>query len=177
MRELVHIVPVYDRGTTATTVEGVQRLFVSHGANEVYARIATTQKYRTGFGDHSMDRGLERARMAAALHLPFNPELGLFNTYGAAAARQILATGVQARFSTHVSGITSTQPAMAVAFFKAMKEGGFPVDELLLSTWPQRHSASSAARCSSPSFGYPAAGPCIARVGPYVAFRARWQGC
>lgn len=124
-----------DGGITATTVEGVQRLFMSHGSNEVYARIATTQKYRTGFGDHSMDRGLERARMAAALHLPFNPELGLFRiygdircqpapdftgypaiklpgpwaslsldqmaaalrAYGAAAARQILATGVQVR--------------------------------------------------------------------------------
>jgi hypothetical protein len=124
-----------DGSITATTVEGLQRLFVRHGANEVYARIATTQKYRTGFGDHSMDRGLERARMAAALHLPFNPELGLFNiygdircqpapdfagypsiklpapwasltldrmiealrAYGAAASRQILATGVQVR--------------------------------------------------------------------------------
>ena len=250
---------------TANTVEGVQRLFVNHGANEVYARIATTQKYRTGFGDHSMDRGLERARMAAALHLPFNPELGLFNiygdircqpapdftdypeiqlpgpwrsltldqmaaalhAYGAIAARQILATGVQvriwdlgneiefgvagvavkpvagscddtaggkdwyqppdgvdpaigkmtfqslmqmpegkrvawltahlwphearmlaavasgirsvdpkARFSTHVSGIASTQPAVTVAFFQAMKEGGFAVDELGVSYYP-----------------------------------------
>jgi len=212
-----------------------------------------------------MDRGLERARMAAALHLPFNPELGLFNiygdircqpapdfadypsielpapwaslaldrmivalrAYGAAASRQILATGVQvriwdlgneiefgvagvavrpapgscedtaggqnwyrapdtvdpaigkmtfqalmqmpeskraawlaehvwryeagmlaavasgirsvdpkSRFSTHVSGIASTQPAFAVAFFKAMKEGGFPADELGVSYYP-----------------------------------------
>lgn len=71
-----------DGPISATTVEGVQRIFLRHGANEVYARIATTQKYRTGFGDHSMDRGLERARMAAALHVPFNPELGLFNIYG-----------------------------------------------------------------------------------------------
>jgi hypothetical protein len=37
-------------------------LFAAHGANEVYARIATTQKYRIGSADHSMDRGLERAR-------------------------------------------------------------------------------------------------------------------
>lgn len=249
-----------DGQITATTVEQVQRLFLNHGANEVYARIATTRKYRTGFGDHSMERGLERARMAAALHLPFNPELGLFNiygdircqpapdfsdypaiqlpgpwasltleqmtevlrAYGAAAAREILATGVEvrmwdigneiefgiagvavrpmpgscddtaggpnwyqppdaidaaigkmtfqglmqmpevnrsawlaehvwpheakllaavadgirsadptARFSTHVSGITS-----AVAFFKAMKEGGFSADELGVSYYP-----------------------------------------
>jgi arabinogalactan endo-1,4-beta-galactosidase len=212
-----------------------------------------------------MDRGLERARMAAALHLPFNPELGLFNVYGdircqpppdlrdypgipiakpwaslglsemtaalraygAAAARQIAATGVQvriwdignevefgvagvavkpepgscddtaggagwyrapdavdpaigamsfrgltqmlegprtawleshlwpheakllaavadgirsvdpqARVSTHVSGIASTQPAFAVAFFEAMKKGGFAVDEAGVSYYP-----------------------------------------
>ncbi len=244
-----------DGKITAATVEDVQRLFVSCGANEVYARIATTRKYRTGFGDHSMERGLERARMAASLHLPFNPELGLFNiygdircqpapdfsdypaiklpgpwasltleqmtealrAYGAAAAREILATGVQvriwdigneiefgiagvavrpmpgsdgdttfgppdaidptigtmsfqallrlpekqrsawlaehiwpyeakllaavadgiraadpnARFSTHVSGIAS-----AVAFFTAMKEGGFAADELGVSYYP-----------------------------------------
>ena len=254
-----------DGAVNASTVEEVQRLFVKHGANEVYARIATTRKYRTGFGDHSMERGLERARMAAALQLPFNPELGLFNiygdircqpapdfsdypaiklpgpwaslrlaqmtealrAYGAAAAREILATGVQvriwdigneiefgvagvavrpmpgscddtaggsgwyqppdavdpaigkmtfqalmqmpeakraawlaehvwpheakmlaavaagirsadpkARFSTHVSGIASTQPALAVAFFKAMEEGGFAVDEAGVSYYP-----------------------------------------
>jgi hypothetical protein len=29
-----------------------------------------------------MDRGLERARLAAKLELPFNPELGLFDSYG-----------------------------------------------------------------------------------------------
>jgi arabinogalactan endo-1,4-beta-galactosidase len=254
-----------DGTIAATTVEGVQRLFVSHGSNEVYARIATTQKYRTGSGDHSMDRGLQLARMAAALHLPLNPELGLFNiygdircqpapdfsdypaielpgpwssltvdrmlvalrAYGAAAARQILATGVQvriwdlgnetefgtagvavrpapgscddtaggknwyrapdavdpaigkmashtlmlmpenkriawlaehlwphearmlaavadgirsvdprARISTHVSGVASVQPAFAVAFFQAMKRGGFVADELGASYYP-----------------------------------------
>jgi arabinogalactan endo-1,4-beta-galactosidase len=238
---------------------------VRHGSNEVYARIATTQKYRTGSGDHSMDRGLERAHMAAALHLPFNPELGLFNiygdircqpapdfsdypsiqlpgpwtslpldrmlaalqAYGAAAARQILSTGAavriwdlgnetefgiagvavrpapgscddtaggkdwyrapdavdpaigkmtahalmqmaesrriawlaehlwphearmlaavaagirsvdpRARFSTHVSGVAAVQPTLAVAFFKAMKQGGFAADELGASYYP-----------------------------------------
>jgi arabinogalactan endo-1,4-beta-galactosidase len=243
----------------------VQRLFASHGANEVYARIATTQRYRTGFGDHSMDRGLERARMAKALSLPLNPELGLFNiygdvgcqpapdfgdypeiklsgpwtsltleqmlpalrSYGAAAARQILSTGAKvriwdvgnevefgtagvavqpmpgrcddtagghgwykapdkvdpaigqtsvlelmklpetqriawlqthlwpyeakilaavadgirsvdprARFSTHVSGITAVLPHQAVAFFKAMRDGGFLADELGVSYYP-----------------------------------------
>src|SRR5262249_40312138 len=71
-----------DGKVTAKNVEDLQRMFVTHGANEVYARVATTQKYRTGFGDHGMDRALERARMAKALNLPFNPELGLFNIYG-----------------------------------------------------------------------------------------------
>jgi len=240
-------------------------MFAAHGANEVYARIATTQKYRIGNGDHSMERGLERARMAAALNLPFNPELGLFSiygdircqpppdysdypeikvpgawntlslaqmlavlrTYGATAARQIVDTGAKvrvwdignevefgiagvavqpmpggcddtaggagwykapdgvdpaigkmsalelvrmseakriewlqvhvwpyeakmlaavadgirsvdpnARFSTHVSGMSSVLPAQTVAFFKAMREGGFAADELGVSYYP-----------------------------------------
>jgi len=254
-----------DGNTTAKDPTELQKMFIRHGANEVYARIATTQEYRTGFGDHSMNRGLERARMARALNLPFNPELGLFNIYGdvrcqpppdfsgypeikvpgawsslslrqmlpilrlygASAARQILSTGVKvriwdlgnevefgtagvavqpmpggcddtmggpgwyrppdavdpaigqmsvielmrmpearriawlqahlwpheakilaavadgirsvephARFSTHVSGIASVRPALAVAFFKAMREGGFAVDEPGASYYP-----------------------------------------
>jgi arabinogalactan endo-1,4-beta-galactosidase len=254
-----------DGKLTAGTPEDLQRLFASHGANEVYARIATTRKYRLGVGDHSMDRGLERARMAHELKLPLNPELGLFNiygdvrcqpapdfsdypeikvpgvwtsltleqmlpvlrTYGSVAARQILSTGVQvriwdvgnevefgaagvavapmpgacddtaggpgwyrapdqvdsaigkmsvvelmkmpegqriawlkvhlwphearmlaavaegirsvdphARFSTHVSGITAVLPGQAVAFYKAMREGGFTADELGVSYYP-----------------------------------------
>jgi arabinogalactan endo-1,4-beta-galactosidase len=254
-----------DGKTTAHSVEDLQRMFVNHGANEVYARVATTQKYRTGFGDHSMDRGLERARLAKSLSLPFNPELGLFNiygevrcqpspdfsdypqikvpgqwtslkleemlpilrSYGAIAAKQILDTGVKvriwdigneidfgmagvavqplpggcddtaggkgwyrgpdkvdpeigkmsvfgllqmpeagrigwlqkhlwpheaqmfsavvagirsvdrgARFSTHVSGITSVLPVQAVAFYKAMNKGGFAPDELGFSYYP-----------------------------------------
>jgi len=254
-----------DGKTTAHNPEELQRLFENHGANEVYARIATTQRYRTGFGDHSMDRGLDRARTAKALGLPFNPELGLFNiygdvrcqpspdfsdypqikvpgewtslkleemlpilrSYGAIAAKQILDTGVKvriwdignevefgmagvavqplpegcddtaggkgwyrgpdkvdpeigkksvfdlakmpeaeriswlqkhlwpyeaqmfaavvagirsvdpdARFSTHVSGITSVLPALALAFYKAMNDGGFAPDELGFSYYP-----------------------------------------
>jgi hypothetical protein len=254
-----------DGEITAKNPEELQRLFVAHGANEVYARIATTQKYRIGNGDHSMERGLERARMAAKLNLPFNPELGLFNIYGdircqpppdfsdypeikipgawntltleqmtaalhlygATAARQILDTGAKvriwdignevefgiagaavqpmpggcddtaggagwykppdtvdsaigkmsagalmnmseakriewlrahvwvyeakmlaavadgvrnvdphARFSTHVSGIGSVLPTQTVAFFKAMRDGGFAADELGVSYYP-----------------------------------------
>jgi hypothetical protein len=258
-----------DGKIAAKNPEELQRLFATHGANEVYARIATTRKYRVGAGDHSMERGLERARMAAKLNLPFNPELGLFNIYGdircqpppefsdypeiklpgawntltleqmnsalrlygAIAARQILDTGVKvriwdignevefgiagvavepmqracddtaglywyqrpdavdpiiglmsfdsllkmpeawriswlnahlwpyeakmlaavadgirsvdpnARFSTHVSGATSVLPAQAVAFFKAMREGGFAADELGVSYYPTSSSS------------------------------------
>jgi len=257
-----------DGNAKATNPRELQNLFASHGANEVYARIATEQKYRTGPGDHSMDRALERARMAKSLDLPFNPELGLFKTYGdircqpapdfsdypdikvpgvwtsltldqmlpvlrsygAAAARQILNTGVlvriwdlgnevefgiagvavhpmpggcddtagngwykppdavdpaigrmsaaelmnlpaprriawlethlwphearilgavaegirsvdpRARFSTHVSGITSVLPTQAVAFYRAMKIGGFRADELGVSYYPTSSS-------------------------------------
>src|SRR5215471_12304646 len=45
-----------DGKVTAKNPEDLQRMFVAHGANEVYARVATTQRYRTGFGDHSMER-------------------------------------------------------------------------------------------------------------------------
>src|SRR5713226_41461 len=71
-----------DGRVTARNPEELQRLYVKYGANEVYARIATRRSYRTGFGDHSVNKGLERARLAKALNLPFNPELGLFNIYG-----------------------------------------------------------------------------------------------
>jgi len=253
-----------DGAMTATSAEELQRVFVAHGATEVYARISTRQHVVHGAGDHSMDRGLERARLAAALKLPFNPELGLFDSYGdircqpppdfsdygialpgawaslrldqmtaalraygAAAAKQILATGAsvgiwdlgneveygvagvavrpmpggcdasagatgeyhapdainraigqmsaetlpqmdasdriawlqknlwpseanvlaavadgirtvdpRARFSTHVSGISATQPEFAAAFFLAMRDGGFAVDEAGVSYYP-----------------------------------------
>ena len=71
-----------DGNVTARTPEELQRLFMAYGANEVYARIATARSQTRGFGDHSLARGLERARMARALHLDFNPELGLFGDYG-----------------------------------------------------------------------------------------------
>lgn len=74
---------VYTDGKiTAKSVEELQRLFVAHGATEVYARIATSREKTAGFGDHSLNRGLMRARLAKSLGLPFNPELGLFKFYG-----------------------------------------------------------------------------------------------
>ena len=74
---------VYTDGKiTAKSVEELQRLFAAHGATEVYARIATSRDKTAGFGDHSLNRGLMRARLAKSLGLPFNPELGLFKFYG-----------------------------------------------------------------------------------------------
>ena len=254
-----------DGKSTAKNVEELQRLLMRYGASEVYARIATTRKHSVGFGDHSLDRGLMRARLARQLGLPFNPELGLFNIYGdvrcqpspdfrdypelkipgpwtsltidqmlsilqrygAMVAREIVDTGVKvriwdlgnevdfgvagvtpqpmpggcddtaggagwyrapdavdpaigktavldlmrlpegeriawlqahvwrhtarifaavaagirsvdpaARFSTHVSGITAVIPTQAVAFFRAMKDGGYLPDELGFSFYP-----------------------------------------
>jgi arabinogalactan endo-1,4-beta-galactosidase len=71
-----------DGKITAKTVEELQQMFLAHGANEVYARIATSRTKTPGFGDHSLNRGLMRARLAKSLGIPFNPELGLFEAYG-----------------------------------------------------------------------------------------------
>jgi arabinogalactan endo-1,4-beta-galactosidase len=71
-----------DGRSVADTAEGVQRLFVAHGSTEVYARIGTLRKFTPGNGDHGVERGLERARLAKKLGLPFNPEIGLFRSYG-----------------------------------------------------------------------------------------------
>ncbi|MGQ0633636.1 MAG: glycosyl hydrolase 53 family protein [Planctomycetaceae bacterium] len=253
-----------DGNMTASTAEEIQRLFVAHGANEVYARIGTKRAYQPGNGDHSVNRGLERARLAKSLGLSLNPELGLFKSYGdithqpppdfseyaqikvpgdwmtltleqmlpvlrqygASIAREILDTGVQvriwdlgneveygtagvaippmpragdgsegknwykapnaidpeigkmdwprlqmlpepqriawlqthlwphiakllgatadgirsvdpqARFSTHVSGVSAVRPATGVAFYKTLKAAGFFPDELGFSYYP-----------------------------------------
>jgi hypothetical protein len=61
----------------ATTVEDLQRLYLAHGSNEVYARIGT----RTTTGN-SLEQGLARARLAKAVDLPLSPEIGLWDTYG-----------------------------------------------------------------------------------------------
>ena len=71
-----------DGGAIAQTTDELQRMFKAHGANEVYARIATTRVLNPGNGDHSVNRGLERAVLAKALSLPFNPEIGLWKAYG-----------------------------------------------------------------------------------------------
>ena len=54
----------------------------------------------------------------------------------AAVAEGIRSVDPRARFSTHVSGMTSVLPAQTVAFFKAMRDGGFVADELGVSYYP-----------------------------------------
>jgi len=71
-----------DDTLTARTVADVQRLYVRHGATEVFACIATRRTVVQGLADHGWQRGLERAQLARHLALPLNPELGLFAEYG-----------------------------------------------------------------------------------------------
>jgi arabinogalactan endo-1,4-beta-galactosidase len=54
----------------------------------------------------------------------------------AAVAEGIRSVDAHARFSTHLSGISAVLPAQAVAFYKAMKAGGFTPDELGVSYYP-----------------------------------------
>lgn len=76
-------------GNTATSAFELQKLFMAHGANEIYVRIAT-DRYSTGSDtDHSLELGIERAKLAAELDLPLNPEIALFKTYGDVAGQPL----------------------------------------------------------------------------------------
>ncbi len=77
-----------DGQTTARNVRELQQLFGRHGATEVYARIATLKHDPSGDSEMGWARGLERARLARDLGMSFNPELGLWATYGDAANYQ-----------------------------------------------------------------------------------------
>jgi arabinogalactan endo-1,4-beta-galactosidase len=54
----------------------------------------------------------------------------------AAVAEGIRSVDPNAKFSTHVSGVAATQPALTTAFYQAMKAGNFAVDELGISYYP-----------------------------------------
>ncbi len=81
--KVLSLTALSDGRSKARTVREVQAMFVRHGATEVYQRIAT-RRYapQPPDAEHGFARGLERARLARALDLPFNPELGLFRSYG-----------------------------------------------------------------------------------------------
>jgi hypothetical protein len=67
---------------TAGDLEGLQRLFAAHGSSEVYARIGTNRTAAGGPVETSLERGVERARLAAKLGLALDPEIGLWIVYG-----------------------------------------------------------------------------------------------
>jgi len=77
-----------DGAPAAHTVAEVQQLFNRHGATEVYQRMATRKLAPQGDAEHGWARGLERARLARDLRMPFNPEIGLFASYGDGATYQ-----------------------------------------------------------------------------------------
>jgi arabinogalactan endo-1,4-beta-galactosidase len=67
---------------TAGTVRDVQRLFSRHGATEMFVRVATRENARDRDAEYGFARAIERARLAARLGMPLNPELGLWAVYG-----------------------------------------------------------------------------------------------
>jgi hypothetical protein len=88
---------------TARTVRQVQEMFNRHGASEMYARIATRREVNSSNARMGFAAGLERARLARGLNMPFNPELGLFATYGDASNYQT-PPDFSAYPSIHLSG-------------------------------------------------------------------------
>lgn len=81
-------VELTDGQLRAKTVRDVQLLFNRHGATEIYQRIATRKHSPQGPAEHGWERGLERARLARDLNMPFNPEIGTFANYGDVATYQ-----------------------------------------------------------------------------------------
>jgi hypothetical protein len=71
-----------DGATVARTGAELARLFVDHGATEVFTRISTERAEVGRAGHHALATGLLRAADAAALDLPLNPEISLFGSYG-----------------------------------------------------------------------------------------------
>ena len=74
----------YTDGTrVASTATDLQQLYVAHGSNEVFARVATEMEPPTGSATHeSYTDALTTAALARSLGLPLNPELGLWADYG-----------------------------------------------------------------------------------------------
>ena len=75
-------VTLADGRRRASTVREVQRLVNRHGATEVFVRVATLRNARDGDAEYGFERAIERARLAAHLGMPLNPELGLWAVYG-----------------------------------------------------------------------------------------------
>jgi hypothetical protein len=69
---------VFSDGTRdASSAQELQRLFIEHGATEMYARIGT----RINRGN-SLEAAQGRARLATKLGMALSPEIGLWDQYG-----------------------------------------------------------------------------------------------
>jgi arabinogalactan endo-1,4-beta-galactosidase len=75
-------VALADGRRRASMVREAQRLFNRHGATEVFMRVATLRNARDADAEYGFARAIERARLAANLGMPLNPELGLWAIYG-----------------------------------------------------------------------------------------------
>jgi len=80
--ELAYGVQYKDGAATATNLLQMENLLKSHGANELYARLATDFAYPAAGTNHSLARVIERANTAISAGLPLNVELGLWKHYG-----------------------------------------------------------------------------------------------
>jgi len=69
----------------------------------------------------------------------------------AAVADGVRSVDPHARFSTHLSGITSVISTQAVAFYKAMERGGFQADKLGVSYYPTFSASVASVRCGRSS--------------------------
>lgn len=75
-------------GIKANSMEELQKLYIAAGSTEVWARIATKSSNRGGHQSLSELDGIAKAKLAKKLNLSFNPELGLWATYGDVSAGQ-----------------------------------------------------------------------------------------
>lgn len=88
--EVLEACTLTDGAYTARTVPELQKLYMRHGATEVYQRMATLRGGpKAPLKDLGWGHGLERARLARDVGLPFNPELMISAIYGDGATYQV----------------------------------------------------------------------------------------
>lgn len=75
-------------GHTANTLKGLQEMFNSYGATEMYVRINTTRNYPDKTVNdyyharmHCLEESLKACEVAASLDMPINVEVGCFAAY------------------------------------------------------------------------------------------------
>lgn len=70
-------------GHSITSERGLQELFIRHGANEMFTRISTDRYNPVGCADdHSLEKAVRNAALAAELGVPLNPEIMCLKHYG-----------------------------------------------------------------------------------------------